>query len=309
MQKNKKKAKRAKGIKEYAHSDQFVLRKIDTYSPLSRQEERELIGRWQSNRKDTAALRLLFQRNQRLCAKEAFKNLNKGLEFCELMQEANIGMFKALCRFKLEQGTKFSTYATWWIKEGIDRAIKNKARMIRIPVNAQQKSASIQKTYGQGMLSEEQTLLNSQQLAERCNMSREDVERHRFYLSSHISLDKPLSEFDSISMGDILFDREELQPQVLVEDSLDYQKLREWVQSLDSEESNFIHKMYGLVDNVPRTRPQMAELFETTEAEIYRREKKIIEKLRSIATRSEINGTYIEKTKKAKPQPKHGTLI
>lgn len=295
--KSKKVSKKKKdntAIKRYGHSDQFVLRRADKSPPLKPDREREVIARWKADNNDQEALHIIFMHNQRLVAKEAGKHIGRGLEFCELVQEGNIGMFRALKKFKPELNYKFSTYATWWIKEGIDRAIKNKARMIRIPVNVQQVTANIQKACSQS-ISNDQVTLNSSQLAERFGMSVEDAEKHKIYLSSHISLDKPLANYESINIGDILYDKEELQPQSVIEVSSDHSKVREWVNRLNTEDAEFVYRMFGLIDSCPRTRVQMAELYQTTEQFILRREKKILEQLRQIASQAEINGVYLGK--------------
>lgn len=295
-------------IRDYKSSDQFVLRRIEKFGKLSRSAERALIEQWKSDNSDQKALRAIFRHNQRLVAKIAFQYLNRGLELCELIQEGNVGMYRALVKFKPETGNKFSTCATWWIREGIDRAVKNKGRMIRIPVNAMQTMNAIKKQMDENR-DDGSLPMNRKQLAEHFKVGRDEIERHLSYLSLPISLDVPQQRYhpgNASTMCDSLSDVEEKQPEEQIERKSDYEQLRSWVDLLPRRDKLFISKMFGLADGHPRTRAQMAALYKTKEQDIHKREKQIISKLKSISDGHIINGDYSAKPKElvwSKPDP------
>lgn len=199
---------------EEASEEQPVLRpnSPDTYlqeaakTPLlTREQEQELAKRYDQGRGDPEAGRQMIEANLRLVASIAIRYINRGLQFDDLIQEGNIGLLKAVNKFEYERGFKFSTYATWWIRQSVTRALQDQSRTIRLPVHIQDKLYRMNKT--KALLEHELGReVSDKEVAERAGLKLSDMTNARL-MGQSVSLDKPITE-DGETLGSFVADRD-----------------------------------------------------------------------------------------------------
>lgn len=289
-------AKSNSDFQNYLPCDRFVLRNIDKFLPNKKYKDREheLIRIFQKNKGTRSALagELVIKHNMKLIAKIAFRFVNRGLCLCELIQEGVIGLIRAAKKFDTYRGTLFSTFAVWWIREGIDRAVKNRGRVVRISVNALQKMTSIEKERQKAAHLGKPFDIAA--VARKYKVSEQYVRDCKRHLRAHISIDAKVADREHSTVADTLSSDQSKQPEELSERNWDFEKVHTWVSMLPPKSADFIRKRYGLIDKQPRTRAEMAMLLRCSEERVNYLEQKILNRLKSLSSAGAINGSYTE---------------
>ncbi|MEO0093855.1 MAG: sigma-70 family RNA polymerase sigma factor [candidate division WOR-3 bacterium] len=221
----------------------------------------------------------MIEGNVRLVISIAKRYVNRGLEFADLLEEGNVGLIKAVEKFNYRKGFKFSTYATWWIKQAITRAIADQSRTVRVPahiIDAINKIAKMQRKFIQ-KYGREPTL---PELAQRLSTPKEKIEALTRISQYGISLDKPVDDEESSFIGDFISDEKTTSPAHAAGVSLLSEKLEESLGVLSKREEKVLRLRFGLGDGVPRTLEEVGQIFNITRERVRQIEAKALRKLR-----------------------------
>jgi len=269
-------------LKEIANdSIRLYLCEIGRVDLLTGKEEIDLAKR--IRRGDQSAKQRLAEANLRLVVSIAKKYIGRGLSFLDLIQEGNIGLFRAVEKFDPDRGFKFSTYATWWIRQAITRAIADQARTIRIPVHMVETINKL--THAQRRLVQElgrEPLV--EELAAEMDMDEKKV-RHILKISQDIvSLEAPVGTEEDSKLGDFIEDDEALSPVESTNRQLLRENIKEMLQYLSPRERKIIEMRFGLVDGVGHTLEEVGQEFHVTRERIRQIEAKVLQKLKEHPT-------------------------
>jgi RNA polymerase primary sigma factor len=265
----------------------LYLKEIGNYPLLTSIEEVELAKRIEDG--DEKAKQLLTESNLRLVVSIAKRYVGRGLSFLDLIQEGNLGLIKAVDKFDHSKGFKFSTYATWWIRQAITRAIADQSRTIRIPVHM---SEIINKTYrtSRALLQELGREPTEQELALAMDMPVDKVRDVLKISSDPISLDIPIGEEDDSHLGDFIKDENIIGP----EESATYSILRDQIlmllDTLTEREQKVLILRFGLTDGRTRTLEEVGQEFNVTRERIRQIEAKALRKLRHPSRSKHLKG-------------------
>ncbi|MDU5555523.1 RNA polymerase sigma factor RpoD [Streptococcus sp.] len=255
----------------------MYLKEIGVVPLLSNEEEKELAIAVENG--DLEAKQRLAEANLRLVVSIAKRYVGRGMQFLDLIQEGNMGLMKAVDKFDYSKGFKFSTYATWWIRQAITRAIADQARTIRIPVHMVE---TINK-----LVREQRNLLQElgqdptpDQIAERMDMTPDKVREILKIAQEPVSLETPIGEEDDSHLGDFIEDE-------VIENPVDYttrvvlrEQLDEVLDTLTDREENVLRLRFGLDDGKMRTLEDVGKVFNVTRERIRQIEAKALRKLR-----------------------------
>ena len=256
--------------------------------------DRELELAKRTSEGDVDAKNELISANLRLVVSIAKHFLGRGLSFLDLIQEGNIGLIKAVEKFDYTKGFKFSTYATWWIKQAITRAIADQARTIRIPVHMVEtinKMTRIQRQLTQELGREP----SAEEIAERMegDITADRVRQIQRINLEPVSLETPIGEEDDSHLGDFIEDKEVITPNEYASNELLKNELQEILKELTPREAKVLQLRYGLGDNRPHTLEEVGKEFNVTRERIRQIEAKALRKLRH-PSRSKKLGDYRE---------------
>lgn len=253
------------------------LKEIGGYPLLSIEEEIELAKKIEKG--DEAAKQTLAESNLRLVVSIAKRYVGRGLSFLDLIQEGNLGLIKAVEKFDYTKGYKFSTYATWWIRQAITRSIADQSRTIRIPVHM---SEVINKTYriSRSLLQELGREPSEQELADAMNLPIEKVREILKVSADPISLDTPIGEEDDSHLGDFIKDDTIIGPEDAAAYAVLQDQISKLLDTLTEREQRVLILRFGLKDGRTRTLEEVGKEFNVTRERIRQIEAKALRKLR-----------------------------
>ena len=263
------------------HGDalQLYLREIQRTKLLSACEEKELAARIDLG--DKGARERMIVSNLRLVVKNAKRYLNRGLPFLDLIEEGNIGLIKAVDRFKLSKECRFSTYATWWIRQSIERALVNQSRTIRLPVHVSDEIGKMIRATGELVrkLNREPTV---KELAERLDADVAHVRRLMVLVKKTYSIEQPMGENNDYFLKDTIEDTSAVSPEDLLDDLSKFELVSRWLESITEVERKILTLRFGLDDKDPQTLDRVGKIFGVTRERIRQIESKALSKLRQI---------------------------
>ncbi len=257
-------------------SVRMYLKEIGTIPLLTAEEETQLAERLETG--DERAGKRLAEANLRLVVSIAKKYIGRGMHLQDLIQEGNMGLLKAVEKFDFRKGYKFSTYATWWIRQSITRAIADQARTIRIPVHMVETINRVNRTERQ-LLQELGREPNIDEIAAKLKMSPRRIEEIMKIAQDPVSMETPIGEEEDSHIGDFIVDEKTQQPEEAAATSFLHEQLMDVMQTLTERERKVLILRYGLNGETPKTLEEVGKIFNVTRERIRQIEAKAIRKL------------------------------
>ena len=255
----------------------MYLKEIGKVALLTAEEEKDLAMRMEQG--DAEAKKRLAEANLRLVVSIAKRYVGRGMLFLDLIQEGNLGLIKAVEKFDYRKGYKFSTYATWWIRQAITRAIADQARTIRIPVHMVETITKVKKVSSQ-LLHKNGHEPSVEEVAEELGMQVDRVREIIRISQDPVSLETPIGEEEDSHLGDFIPDELAPAPAEVASLSLLKEQLDEVLGTLTDREEKVLRLRFGLEDGRPRTLEEVGQRFQVTRERIRQIEAKALRKLR-----------------------------
>jgi RNA polymerase primary sigma factor len=272
-------AKIAEDDEYFDDAIKIYLRDIQKTKLLTADDERELANRISEG--DKSARDRMIESNLRLVVKIAKRYINRGLPFLDLIEEGNLGLIKAVERFKISKECRFSTYATWWIRQSIERALVNQSRTIRLPVHV---SDDINKMlrFSRGLMHKLNREPSVAEISDAMNIEQAYIRRLMTLLKRTYSIERPMGENSDYFLSDTIEDTSTVLPSELLENLNKYDHVTEWFGTLSETEKSILTLRFGLDDAEPQTLDTIGKQFGVTRERIRQIESKAIEKLRKV---------------------------
>ena len=296
-EKNRKKEKEAKDkngenaedidkISDLDDSVKMYLREIGTIDLISGDEEISLAKAIEKGNQD--AKKKLINANLRLVVSIAKKYTGQGLLFLDLIQEGNTGLIRAAEKFDYKKGFKFSTYATWWIKQGITRAIADQSRTIRVPVHMVETIYKVKKIT-RLLLQELGRRPTDEEISEQSGISIENITAIRKYSAVPLSLDMPIGDEESSELGDFIEDQSMHSPESSTNRNMLREEILKVMHVLTEREQMILKLRFGFDDGRQRTLEEVGKVYKVTRERIRQIEEKAIRKLRHPVRKSKLD--------------------
>ncbi|MDR0821622.1 MAG: RNA polymerase sigma factor RpoD [Oscillospiraceae bacterium] len=255
----------------------IYLKEIGRVPLLTAYEETELAKRMEDG--DPYAKKRLSEANLRLVVSIAKKYVGRGMQFLDLIQEGNLGLIKAVDKFDYNKGYKFSTYATWWIRQAITRAIADQARTIRIPVHMVETITKVKKASSM-LLHKNGHEPTALEIAQEINMPVEKVHEIIRIAQDPVSLETPIGEEEDSHLGDFIPDDDAPAPADAASNAILKEQLAKVLDTLVDREASVLRMRFGLIDGRARTLEEVGKEFNVTRERIRQIESKALRKLR-----------------------------
>ena len=255
----------------------LYLKEIGKVPLLTSDREKELAERMMAG--DESAKTELVEANLRLVVSIAKRYVGRGMFFLDLIQEGNLGLMKAVDKFDYTKGYKFSTYATWWIRQAITRAIADQARTIRIPVHMVETIHKVSR-YSRQLLQEFGREATAEEIGEKMGMSAEKVREIMKIAQDPVSLETPIGEEEDSHLGDFIPDDDTPSPAEATSTNILREELEKQLHTLTPREEHVIKLRFGLYDGRTRTLEEVGKEFDITRERIRQIEAKALRKLR-----------------------------
>ena len=266
-----------------ADAVKLYLKEIQKSQLLTAEGERELAGLIAQG--DNAAREKMIESNLRLVVKIAKRYMNRGLPFLDLIEEGNIGLIKAVEKFKVSKGCRFSTYATWWIRQSIERSIVNQSRTIRLPVHVADdvnKLIKINRELGQRLKRDPE----EDEIAKAMGVEVSFIRRMMQLVKKTYSIEHPLGEGENYSLIDTIEDTKIVDTGSKIENLDRFAHVLNWMEDLSETERQILVLRFGLEDYDPQTLDQIGQKFGVTRERIRQIEAKSLAKLRKSLEKS-----------------------
>jgi RNA polymerase primary sigma factor len=267
-------------LAELEHFDDAIkiyLRDIQRTPLLNAESEKELARKVEKG--DKAARNTMIESNLRLVVKIAKRYINRGLPFLDLIEEGNLGLIKAVERFNLAKECRFSTYATWWIRQSIERSLVNQSRTIRLPVHVSDDISRMLRIV-RGLSQELHREPGAEEIAAAMKTKVSHVRRLMTLLRRTCSMETPIGDGNDFLLIDTIEDSSVVSPSLQLENSSCYEQISSHFDMLTESEQKILALRFGLDDNEPQTLDTIGQQFGVTRERIRQIEVKSLEKLR-----------------------------
>ena len=255
----------------------MYLKEIGRIKLLTPEEEQEIAKKMAEGDED--ARKRMSEANLRLVVSIAKRYVGRGMQLLDLIQEGNLGLMKAVEKFDYTKGYKFSTYATWWIRQSITRAIADQARTIRIPVHMVETINRVLRT-SHSMVQKLGREPTTKEIADELHIEESKVEEVLKIAQEPVSLETPIGEEEDSHLGDFIQDDEASQPSEEASYTLLREQLEEVLSTLTTREEQVLRMRFGLTDGKPHTLEEVGKQFDVTRERIRQIESKALRKLR-----------------------------
>ena len=273
-------------------SVKIYLKEIGRVPLLTADEETDLARRLADNPHDEGARQRLAEANLRLVVSIAKKYVGRGMQFLDLIQEGNMGLLKAVDKFDYTKGFKFSTYATWWIRQAITRALADQARTIRIPVHMVESITKVKKVSSQ-ILHETGQEASPEEIARKLEMPVEKVLEIMRIAQDPVSLETPVGEEEDSHLGDFIPDDQAPSPDEASSNAMLKEQLNEVLSTLTDREAKVMRMRYGLENGRQQTLEDVGKALGVTRERIRQIEAKALRKLKHYSRSKKLQG-YID---------------
>lgn len=302
---HKKKVAKAKGIKEEpqiietrgeleeenlisADPTQIYLRELGFHPLLTAKEELQIARKIKKG--NEAARQKMIESNLRLVVKIARYYLNRGLAFLDLIEEGNMGLMTAVEKFDPERGFRFSTYATWWIRQTIERAIMNQSRTVRLPIHII-KELNIYLRAAKRLAQELDHQPTAEEIAELIDKPIEEIRDVMSLAPDATSIDNPVNQEGQKTLGDTLADENNGDPELLIQELDTHEHIERWLSALDERHREVVVRRFGLMDHERGTLEEVGEAVGLTRERVRQIQ---LEALRQLRTMIESEGIFEE---------------
>jgi len=263
----------------------IYLKEINNTELLSSEEEVELAKRVENG--DKEAKDKMIEANLRLVISIAKKHKGNGLNFLDLIQEGNKGLIKAVGKFDYTKGYKFSTYATWWIKQKITRALDNQSRTIRIPVHVKKKIYEYIKTSNQLSKKKGKKPANKE-IADWMNVSLKEIQEIKKNMEKAISLETPVGEEEEKTLKYFIKNEKSPAPEEDATDDFLKEEIEEVLEILTDREEKIIKLRFGMIDDRARTLKEISKEFKVSRERIRQLQERALKKLRNFSQKQKL---------------------
>lgn len=267
-------------LEHYDDAIKIYLRDIQRTPLLNAESEKELARKVENG--DKSARNTMIESNLRLVVKIAKRYINRGLPFLDLIEEGNLGLIKAVERFKLSKECRFSTYATWWIRQSIERSLVNQSRTIRLPVHVSDDISRMLKVT-RALSQELNRDPEAEEIAEAMKVKVAYVRRLMNLLRRTCSIETPIGDGNDFLLIDTIEDHSMVSPSLQLENVSRYELVSSHLDILTESEQKILELRFGLNDNEPQTLDTIGHLFGVTRERIRQIEVKSLEKLRKLS--------------------------
>ncbi len=260
-----------------ADAIKIYLKEIQKSNLLTAEDERELAGLIAQG--DDAARDRMIESNLRLVVKIAKRYMNRGLPFLDLIEEGNMGLIKAVEKFKVSKGCRFSTYATWWIRQSIERALVNQSRTIRLPVHVADDINKLVKI-NRELVQKLKRDPTDEEIGDAMGVEPSYVRRMMILVKKTYSIEHPMGDNEDYSLIDTIEDTNLVDPGKMIEDLDRFAHVLEWMDDLNENEREILAMRFGLDDREPQTLDTIGQKFGVTRERIRQIEAKSLTKLK-----------------------------
>ena len=256
------------------------LKEIRKSVLLTFEQEQDLGKRIQEHG-DEDARRQMIESNLRLVVSMGKRYINRGLPFSDIIEEGNIGLIRAVEKFDYKRGFKFSTYASWWIRQAIERAIINQSKMIRLPVHVVEKLNHYM-AISEQLMQEMNHIPTAKEVARRMKVKEDEILEIQQLIRKTYSLDSPIGGREDTSLKDVIEDTSQIPPSIMAIGIRNREEIEKWLGTLKENERKVVTLRFGLAGEMSHTLEEIGNVFGLTRERVRQIEHSAITKLRAI---------------------------